>query len=54
MYAMIIVLFAMLIIATCVAWAKVGEVIELRSAYSRAQAEIRALEDKLRELNHGE
>lgn len=50
MIAIIYVLSVLLIIAARLAWFQTGRVVELRAANERAQAEIRALEDKLREV----
>ena len=49
MEAIIFFFAALLIIAVRLAWFQAGRVVDLRKANDRAQAEIRALEDKLRE-----
>lgn len=50
MDAIIATLAILLIIAGRLAWFQTGRIVELRAANARAQAEIRALEDKLREV----
>jgi hypothetical protein len=50
MDAIIVVLAILLIFAVRLFWFQTGRVVDLRAANDRAQAEIRALEDKLREV----
>jgi hypothetical protein len=49
-FAIIYVLAALLIIAARLAWFQTGCVVDLRKANDRAQAEIRALESRLLEV----
>ena len=50
MDAIITVLAILLIITARLAWFQTGRIVELKAAIDRAQSEIRALEDKLREV----
>ncbi len=50
MWAIIYVLAVLLIVAARLAWLQTGRVVDLRKKYDRAQAEIRALEARLLEV----
>lgn len=50
MEAIVVVLAVLLIIAVRLVWFQTGRVVDLRKANDRAQAEIRALEARLLEV----